>query len=202
MALRNFIFTLGLNFFLVMVMSCHFFYFPHHFGEASALAATGNPPLVKGEDLLAGKEISITAQNKKGLVLIFLSAKCPCSHSHLQELTDLAKEFPSFAFVGIHSNLDEGKNLSLPYFQNAKLPFPILEDQATKLADEYKALKTPHAFVVSASGELLYQGGVSDSKRLLSAEHKYLREALEDVMKGSVVRTKEGRTLGCVIERK
>lgn len=156
---------------------------------------------LNGTDLSSGKVVSVNSENKKGLVVVFLSAKCPCSNSHVVEITNLAKEFQDFNFVAVHSNKDEPIEQSKEYFVNAKLPFTVLQDQETKIADEFKALKTPHAYVILADGKVAYQGGVSDSNNFAESKKKYLREALTDIHDNKPVRTAEGRTLGCSISR-
>lgn len=155
---------------------------------------------IQGEDILTGKDVTVTA-GTAGLVVVFLSARCPCSKSHVNELGLLSKEYPEFSFVGVHSNVDETREITQAYFQEANLRFPIIQDRDAKIADEFKALKTPHAFVLRAKGEFLYQGGVSNSKDCEKADRKFLREALEDLHRKKAVRTAEGRTLGCAISR-
>lgn len=132
---------------------------------------------------------------------MFLSAKCPCSISHEETLKDLAQEFKDFAFVGVHSNVDEDPEMAQKHFAEAKLPFKVIEDSQAKLANLYKANKTPHAFVVSPKGEILYRGGVTDSKNAGMARTYFLKEALTDIQNGRAVRRSEGRTLGCTISR-
>jgi hypothetical protein len=138
---------------------------------------------------------------EKGLVVVFVSAKCPCSDSHLKELKSVAEKYKKFKFVGVHANADEGLALSKSYFDAAHLPFEVIEDGDAKLANEFKALKTPHAFVLSPQGEVLYQGGVTNSANGSMADKHFLAEALEDVQESRNVRTKYGRTLGCIIQR-
>ncbi|MFZ4404343.1 MAG: redoxin domain-containing protein [Pseudobdellovibrionaceae bacterium] len=156
---------------------------------------------LEGPDLLKDTPVSLQAQADKPLVVIFLSAKCPCSDSHVSELKSLAKDYPGFAFVGVHSNADEDSALSKAYFSKAQLPFPVLKDDQAAIADRYKALKTPHVFVVKADGQLLYQGGVSDSHRFEKSSRNYLREALRDIQAGQKVKASEERALGCSIAR-
>lgn len=157
---------------------------------------------IAGEDLLTGENVSINSERKKGLVAVFFSAKCPCSHSHNTELRELAETYKDFNFVAIHSNIDEGKELTKPYFEKAHFPFPVIEDKEGNIAEQLQAYKTPHAFVFSTTGETLYEGGVSNSKNCDKATRKYLREALADIQADQKVKTPEGRTLGCVISRK
>lgn len=156
---------------------------------------------ISGESLLKAEPVTLSAANKKGLVVVFLSSRCPCSNSHIGELKSLATEYPDFNFVAVHSNVDEGPESSKPYFENAALPFPVIEDKKVELANAYQALKTPHSFVIKPDGSIAYQGGVSSSNQFAAADRKYLREALEDLQNDRSVKTPEGRTLGCVISR-
>jgi hypothetical protein len=172
--------------------------------EAAGTSVVISPGAVAATGAAALPEAEISLGKKKGLVVAFLSAACPCSNSHNRELAALAAEYPEFAFVGVHSNPNELRDFALAYFKKAGLPFPVIRDRGGKLAGEFKALKTPHAFVVLPSGEAAYRGGVSSSRQFdPSVGHKYLREALEDLSANPSrpVRTPEGRTLGCAIAR-
>jgi len=172
-------------------------------GVCLTVATSAAPQIkfIEGRSLLTDERVQVDSEDKKGLVVVFLSAKCPCSNSHNIELRDLAQSYKEFNFVAVHSNVDEGKELSKPYFEKAALPFPVIEDENSQIADKLRALKTPHAFIFSPSGDVLYQGGVSNSKDCAKADRKFLREALEDLHAGKPVRTPEGRTLGCSISR-
>jgi Redoxin len=156
---------------------------------------------ITGTDLLTNKKITVTAENKKGLVVIFLSAKCPCSNSHITELKNIAEKYPEFSYIGIHSNSDESKDLTLSYFEKVALPFPIIHDQNNEWADQLQAFKTPHAFIILKNGDFAYQGGVSSSKDFSKSDRQYLRDALDDIHHDKKVEISEGRTLGCAIPR-
>lgn len=155
---------------------------------------------LNGADLFTGQPVEIAA-GEKGTVVVFLSAQCPCSASHAGEIKKIAAEYPAFRFVGVHSNSNEGKELTQGYFKDVKLNFPVLQDTDGKIAEQFRALKTPHAFLVAGDGKILYKGGVTDSKDCSKSGRNFLREALEDVSKGKKVRTAEARTLGCAISR-
>ncbi len=167
---------------------------------ASARAATFEP--IKGQDLLTGqmKQLAPNAE-KKYLVVTFLSAKCPCSNSHIEILKKLAHEHPQFDFVAVHSNTDEPVSLAKEYFSHAGLGFTVLQDEKAQLADRFRALKTPHTFVLDESGRVLYRGGVTSSNYGPGADRQYLLDAIKDIEAGQPVKMVEGRTLGCVIAR-
>ena len=167
----------------------------------SSIKAGASDLAFSGQDLLTSKTLTYGKDLKKPLVVVFLSAACPCSDSHVQELKSLAKDFAQFDFVAIHSNVDEPVDRAKIYFSKVALPFSVLQDENAKLANQFGAFKTPHSFVIKANGEIIFRGGVSSSHQFELAEHKYLREALSDVAANRAVRTPEARTLGCVISR-
>lgn len=162
--------------------------------------ALGAPFSLKGRDLISSKDLEMTS-GSQGMVLVFLSSACPCSDSHVEELAKLSQDFPDFPFFAVHSNQDESVENSKPYFIDKKLPFPVIQDDHAVIADRYKALKTPHAFVLNPKGDVLYRGGVSDSAHFARSKTKYLRNALTDLKNQQAVKTPEGRTLGCLISR-
>ena len=155
---------------------------------------------VLGTDLFTGQARQIDP-GPQGTVVVFLSAKCPCSASHVGEIKSIAQTYKNFQFVGVHANSNEGKSESQEYFKKTELPFPVLRDRDGKLANEFRASKTPHVFVIDPAGKVLYRGGVTDSKNCDNSGRNYLREALSDLAGGQKVRTAEARTLGCAISR-
>jgi thioredoxin-related protein len=155
---------------------------------------------VQGEDLFSGQKKEVTTKTK-GIVLVFLSARCPCSNSHMPLVSQLSQDFPEFQFVAVHSNSDENKAQAQEYFKSQNLSIPVLQDEKSVLANQYKASKTPHVFVLSPTGEILYKGGVTDSADAPSAENQYLRIALNEIKAGLKVSQSETRSLGCAISR-
>lgn len=155
---------------------------------------------ISGKNVIDGNPVSVEA-GKKGTVMVFLSAVCPCSNSHLPVLRHLAAKFPDFSFVAVHSNKDESAEATKEYFRTAGLSFPAIQDENLKIANEYGAYKTPHAFLVSRENKVLYRGGVTSSSSASADGKQFLEEALSAVQEGKRIAIPEGRTLGCVIAR-
>jgi hypothetical protein len=167
----------------------------------SVLAAV--PPTLEGVDLKTGKSAKTEiASAPRATVVTFLSAVCPCSNSHEGTLESLRAKYESqgFRFVAIHSNPDEAN--AAEHFQASPLQLGVLEDPGAKLADAFGALKTPHVFVVSPKGEILYQGGIDDSHQASQAKKHFLGDALAAISSGRTPENQKTRTLGCVISRK
>lgn len=167
-------------------------------GAGTAFAAPVTE--VQGLDYGQGKSQTITLKGKPSVV-VFLSAKCPCSGSHVSHLGQLAKDFPEFNFVGVHSNQNEKIEFATQYFTGLKLPFAVVRDSGAKVADQFGALKTPHAFVLNELGETLYMGPVTDSSEFSKAKIFYLKETLVAVKTGGKIPEVQRRPLGCYIVR-
>ena len=91
--------------------------------------------------------------NETATVVVFLSAACPCSDSHVPYLKKLKLEFPQITFIAIHSNMDEDEKTTEAYFKAVNLPFDVIQDVEARLADQFQAFKTPHAFIISKQGK-------------------------------------------------
>lgn len=154
---------------------------------------------LRGLDLPSGEPASVSLDGIA--VVAFLSVRCPCSESHEAELKRLSQKYTKVKFVGVHSNTDEPVPETVAHFKKSLLPFPVLQDEKGAIADQYKAFKTPHVFLLADGGKVVYQGGVTDSHEVKNAKEHYLADALEDVSGGQPVRKDRGRTLGCSIVR-
>ena len=158
---------------------------------------------LNGMDLVKDQviQVNLTEATSEATVLVFLSARCPCSNSHEGTLEDLSKRFPTVRFVGIHSNSDEPANEAQSHFKNSPIHFPMVQDKNSKIAEAFGAFKTPHVFVISKSAKILYQGGVDDSHQASQAGRHYLADALTAIREGKEPEVNQARTLGCAIER-
>lgn len=175
------------------------------FGALLAISLVSPPCLAlvrTGKDLLTGREVRFPSKVDRTPVLVFLSARCPCSRSHEPELKRLHARFSAagFEFIGVHSNQDETLAESKKHFKEVALPFPVIEDRGAKLADEFRALKTPHAFVLKGS-DVVFQGGVDDSADGARAKKHFLEDALILLQQGKPLEVSRARALGCAIQR-
>jgi hypothetical protein len=157
---------------------------------------------ISGVNTVTGINTNLIIDNKKsGAVVVFLSALCPCSDSHIFYLKNLKEKFPTFDFIGIHSNADEELKITKEYFSKANLNFPVISDTNSLYANELGASRTPHSYLISNSGEILYQGGVTNSSKADKATEFYLSDALNSHKDGKKIKVTNSRVLGCEISR-
>ncbi len=153
---------------------------------------------------IVGTEISSLTSNtidtKNNIsIFYFFSPSCPCSLAHLEHMRELKQNFP-FQFTGILSK----KNISLEkakdFIKNKNLNFSVLMDDDLKIADKFRAIKTPQVFVYEGE-ELLYQGAITNSLRFKNAKNFYLKEVLEKLKLGKKIKVTMRKSLGCYIRR-
>jgi hypothetical protein len=138
----------------------------------------------------------------KPTVVIFISKDCPCSKGNLSYINKLADEFKQFNFFGIHSKKLTSDTDLLAYLSDKKLSFKVYNDSDLKIADDFKALKTPHAFVLNTKGEVVYSGGVTSSTFPENAKSFFfLKDALNEFLQTKKIVNDETKTLGCYIAR-
>jgi len=150
---------------------------------------------------LISKKNEVFKSNKKVGVFYFLSATCPCSKGTFEYLNELQKKYPNFQFMGFHSSKLVSSNVAQNYFSHFDINFPILLDKKLKYANKFEALKTPHVFVLGEKGEVLYHGGVTNSRFFKNAKKFYLENALQEIASGKVPSKQYARALGCYIQR-
>ncbi len=133
----------------------------------------------------------IHAPDRRGAVLVFISARCPYVAQARQPLGDLFRQYGgTVAFAGLNSNQNESAD-DVKNDAAYNFPFSILRDQGSKVADLYGAERTPEVFLIDAKGVIRYHGGVAD-----------LGAALGDFTAGRMVAKSEAKAFGCTIKRR
>lgn len=77
-------------------------------------------------------------------------------------------------------------------------------DRDGRVGHLYGAKTTPHMYVISAEGTLVYQGAIDSIRSTKSSDidraENYVRSALKDISEGRTVRTKITRPYGCSVK--
>ena len=83
-------------------------------------------------------------------------------------------------------------------------PTAVLLDPTGQLGHLYGAKSTPHMFVISPEGVLIYDGAIDDKPTTdqadIASAHNYVSEALEESMAGKPVSTPATRPYGCSVK--
>lgn len=77
--------------------------------------------------------------------------------------------------------------------------FPYVKDEGGTVAKAYRAICTPHAFVLDEDRRLRYRGRIDDSRNPDRVTISDLRNAIEDLLANTQVRVSETAPFGCSI---
>jgi peroxiredoxin len=141
-----------------------------------------------------------------GAVVVFVAARCPYSNAYngrYNELAgELAKRGRGIALLAVNSNDDEPLTEVKRHATDHHFGFPVLKDGSHRVADLYRADRTPEVFFVDAKGVLLYHGRIDDDTEGKHITRRDLLDAIDDYLAGKPVKVRETKAFGCSITRK
>ncbi|MGN8226602.1 thioredoxin family protein [Gracilimonas sp. BCB1] len=86
--------------------------------------------------------------------------------------------------------------------QKQDYEFPYALDENHVIADAFGATRTPEIFLFDENLTLVYHGAIDDNANdANSVESTYAEDAINQMISGTEVSTKETRSLGCTIKR-
>jgi peroxiredoxin len=151
-----------------------------------------------------GKQHTLASlKGSKGTVLIFVATKCPVSNAYNARMQKLADDYRAKGFnvVGINSNSAEPAAEVKSHAAEKGLTFTILKDEGNVVADRLDAQVTPEAYLLDASGKLVYRGRIDNSRNGDAITSTELRDAVEATLAGRPVEKTEVKAFGCSIKR-
>ncbi|MFL6254989.1 MAG: thioredoxin family protein [Pyrinomonadaceae bacterium] len=151
-----------------------------------------------------GKEYTLASlKGSKGTVLIFVATRCPVSNAYNERMQKLSEDFRAKGVnvVGINSNSTESPAEVKSHAAEKGLTFTILKDTGNRIADRFNAQSTPEAYLLDASGKLVYHGRIDNSKNVDGVTTNDLRDAIEATLAGRAIEKPEVKAFGCSIRR-
>jgi peroxiredoxin len=142
-------------------------------------------------------------KGSKGTVIIFMATQCPVSNAYNERMQKLYADYTARGVnvVGINSNVRELAAEVKQHAAEKGLKFTILKDTGNRIADRFDAQYTPEAYLLDASGKLVYHGRIDNSRSGDSITSTDLRDAVESVLAGKPVEKPEVKGFGCTIKR-
>ena len=142
-------------------------------------------------------------KGSKGTVIIFIATKCPVSNGYNERMQKLYADYNSrgINIVGINSNVAELAPEVKQHAAEKGLRFTILKDTGNVIADRFDAQVTPEAYLLDATGKLVYHGRIDNSRAGDAITSTELRDAIEAVLAGKSVEKTEAKAFGCSIKR-
>ena len=162
----------------------------------------------------SGKQVRLSDQKGKFVVLEWVNPECPYVQKHYNSanMPNLQKEFAAknVAWLAINSTREGHSEFKSPADMNAWMkktggaPSATLLDRDSKVGRMYGAVTTPHMYVIDPKGTLVYVGAIDDkrSTRLedVKTAKNYVRAALGETMSGKPVSQASTTPYGCTVK--
>ena len=155
-----------------------------------------------------GREISIAdVAGKEGTLVIFSCNHCPFVKAWQGRIASIgnAAKSKGVGVIVINSN-DPASYPEDSYGEMQKraeqlgFTFPYVVDATSDVARAFGATRTPEAFLFDKDGKLVYHGAIDDSKNADQVTKHYLQDAVDALIAGKEVGTKETKFVGCGIK--
>jgi peroxiredoxin len=173
-------------------------------GEATGGASVGQPI---GDftlsDVTGTKHSLASLKGENATIIIFVSTQCPVSNAYNERMEKLSQDYKArgVSLIGINANAPESVDDIKQHAARHHLTFTILKDRGNKVADQLGATNTPEAFLLDASGKLVYRGRIDDSRSGKTISSNDLRDAIEATLNGRPIAKSFVRAFGCTIKR-
>lgn len=173
-------------------------------GEATGGASVGQPISdFTLSDANGTKHSLASLKGKNATILIFVSTMCPVSNAYNERMEKLSEDYKArgVSLIGINANAPESADDIKQHAAQHHLTFTILKDKGSKVADQLGATNTPEAFLLDASGKLVYRGRIDNSRNGQTISSNDLRDAIDATLSGKAVANSFVRAFGCSIKR-
>ena len=140
---------------------------------------------------------------KKGAGIIFVATKCPVSNAYNDRMETVYEDYHAKGInvIGINANSTEPAAEVKSHAAEKGLKFAILKDDGNKIADRLGANHTPEAYVIDASGKLVYHGRIDNAQNTANITSNDLRDTLDAILAGKPVAKTTSMAFGCSIKR-
>jgi peroxiredoxin len=185
---------------------------PHRFAAASAKVGSPAPPFT----LVSSTGPSVTLNDLRGKVVVleWTNHDCPYVRKHYdtQNMQTLQKEATGqgTAWLTVISSAPSTQGHVTAAQANAltasrsAVPTAVLFDPTGVVGKAYGATNTPHMYVITRDGVLVYAGAIDDKpttrKSDVQGAHNYVRAALAAVAAGQPVKEPVTRAYGCTVK--
>ncbi len=146
----------------------------------------------------------------KGFIIVFTSNGCPFAKLYPQRMNEMNLKYMPLGIplIAINSTdtLQFEENSFTEMVKSAKesnFNFSYLTDAEQIVAKNFRANKTPHAFVIWKENNewvIKYNGAIDDNAAHPElVQNKYVENAVNELLRGEDVKIKETKSIGCSI---
>ncbi|MFO0942676.1 MAG: redoxin domain-containing protein [Pirellulales bacterium] len=157
-------------------------------------------------EMIDGQAIDLRSTKFKGTIVVFISTDCPIANSYQPLLEQFRGEWSQreLQMVMIHGNPEVNIDHAKQHAKEYGIHWSVAIDPQQRIAKSLQAKNIPEAFVLDASGSVVYRGRIDDQYSALGKKRpeptsRDLKDAVENLLAGKPVAFRETKAVGCVI---
>jgi peroxiredoxin len=156
--------------------------------------------------VMVDKDQSVSLSNLKEdvVVVVFLANHCPVVTAYEDRIIDLANDYKGKNVKVVGISVNDRDDDRLPAIKvrvkDKNYGFVYGYDESQKIGKAYGATNTPQFFVLDKGRTIRYTGALDDSQNEAKVTKKYVRDAIDALLKGESVEVSETRPVGCGIQ--
>ena len=163
-------------------------------------------------DTISGKRISLqNTKGAKGTLVMFICNHCPYVKHIKDALSKLGKDYAQsgISIIAINANdaqnyPDDAPDKMTAFAKQNSFVFPYLYDESQNVAKAYGAACTPDLFLFDGNLKCVYRGQFDDSRpgNNIPVTGNDLRAAIDNLLAGKAINSKQTPSMGCNIKWK
>lgn len=161
-----------------------------------------------------GKSVKLSDYHGKTVVLEWHNPGCPFVQKHYDSGNMQKIQAAARAQGAVWLTINSGAKGKQGYLTGAEANALIkdqsiesnhyLFDRAGEVGKAYGATTTPHMYIISAAGALVYQGGIDDKPTAnpadIASARNHVKAALDEIKAGEKVSVASSRPYGCSVK--
>jgi len=152
-----------------------------------------------------GEEVSLSDYDGKVVVLEWVNPDCPFVQRHYKAdtMTKLASKWAEkdVVWLAINSTKYADVEANAKFAKAEDVDYNILDDHTGTVGRAYQAKTTPHMFIVSPEGKVVYNGAIDDdAKGSKDDARNFVDAALASATAGEAVEYAQTKPYGCSVK--
>jgi peroxiredoxin len=156
-----------------------------------------------------GRTVKLSDYKGSIVVLEWINLDCPFVQYHYDKagtMIELANKYrdKGVVWLAINGTSQTTPEANRDFAKKHKLPYPILDDRSGTVGHLYGALTTPHMFIISRDGFVVYDGAIDNAPngKTIDGRDKvnYVDKALSELTSGQRVSTPKTQSYGCSVK--
>ena len=158
-----------------------------------------------------GKRVSLSNYpDAKGFIVVFTCNHCPFAKLYPKRFNEMTEKYKKLGVpvLAISSTdtvtyEEDSYALMVQKAKKEKYKFPYLYDNTQAVAKDFKADKTPHAYVIwkeNGAYVVKYNGAIDDNGfEPKKVENPYVMSAVDSLLANKNISVKDTKSIGCKI---